>query len=759
MGAVSIKKAEFLTAYDRYIVKLDSLTNQMVEINAEKVDVSDWVDWDISKYGSSRLLKSKFDEIHAGHDGAKGQDEFLEFFQEYSSDVLLWADQVDRYVCIALDTYDRLVDTTIYLLKGTQYNGLFTIIDEMIEMINKSETGLFQELSDIINIESDNTENGTNVDEDGQSIRIPFNNNFDILDSTYLNATGNISDIESISTEGFLIFSKFKQCLKIISTVGITMNVSDRAWNSLQALNNSEYSSVETTKDQIDSSEFSLYSEPMSNNINYPDNNIIINDIRNLVESTNLILNYCLIEGEIKINDSLSYEIIKNENDDIKMTPFESKELEFYISETSPSDILVQEFPDEVLKVIKEHVFGNILEYNDEALKTYFLTFGDVIDDDEVNSSGCSFNDFKLTVTISIPEIEQYRKISRIEDTIKKVINIQNSIGTQYILKTLFPKRSNNYLISLNYYDDDNFVFEPGVEKSFNNNALTLTQSYFNSIYNELLFDNSNTEFVLAKTTFINYLTVKSTNEVGIATIVQKEDGQTIRQFGKVQYKYSVVRNDFQVFGGKFSININGSQTNCQIYNGTIRKSTIREFNNNETDEEVLKMESVNADYTFKLYNPFLNYNLEGVNYNNKTEGFKVEFIDIYNKQIERSYIHELTTVNEINYRSTFDNITDDDGDTNKNYSITKTIDENNKTLVYVTTNTTVKMATNVANTYRYKVKNGGMNHAEAGAKANLRSMQFLGIRRTFQEFIDRTWDRGIPKENYEANSTMDIVL
>ena len=88
-----------------------------------------------------------------------------------------------------------LIDTTIYLLKGYQYNAMFTLLQSIRDMQIQPD-GLIDELDDIIQIERDNTENGTNVDDDGISIRVPFNNHFNELDNLY------ISDASFMPTGG-----------------------------------------------------------------------------------------------------------------------------------------------------------------------------------------------------------------------------------------------------------------------------------------------------------------------------------------------------------------------------------------------------------------------------------------------------------------------------------------------------------------------------------------------------------------------------
>jgi len=661
-------------------------------ISNELSTLSDIYDNVIDKMNDDSNINSDeysypFDGITEGILLEDAQD-FCNYIRDYSSDILLWAQQTDNYICTSLDAYDKVINLYVFLKSNEFYNISDTqikicqgIVNDMLSLLNDTPDGYTQTFFEKY--------------QEFKLYRQSYDNMLYIIDSA--NTLLNI----------------FKDNLKVLTTVNTALAITPRAWDIMNKINNTNahiYNETiidDTLVEEIDT--------------DFEDANLFIDfdkyiiDLDYYLKYINNITYYCLSNSTYKVNDTYKYQMIHTESDKefLELTSIND------IYSADINNITNEDFPEDVKIIFGNKVFFDNIIYDEEDIELYYDTL----------NTEYSLNEFKLYIQEDLIRHKQIFEEENIINYIEGYHQIKGSIGLQLLLRSEFNRSTNIYNITLPT-NDLNIKYDIYNNKYNNLKDIEyLIFDYYQYKFNNI--ENSNDLYFNYSSNYLNYLDYKYINNQGKSSILYLQNDVVIKQLSEVYYKYNTYQNSFNITGGVFSIIRDNQQFNCILTGDTLSFTINKKYDNYEKDQELLITDDIQSDISINNISVFV-----GNEITLPDEYHQILNYDIIRENRSLSYENNLATIDNYHYKGYY--VLDD-----KTQSLAH--DHTDIKLNYIHDNGLVRVATNQAYHYRILYLKGALSYAEASAKAVLRSFNYLGVKDNQDKFVEEYNNTMIP--------------
>jgi len=258
---------------------LDNLENNVASVLSQINNSLSTLNYKIEEFNDDNDYSIALQELNTDIiiDYSKlGNEKYLdasEFITARSKDFVLLSDQADQFICVALDTFSRIVDTHVYINNGLEYH-----VNESASIISNH----FKQLTSYII---------DNYSETDSFIEAEINRVMLICDNEYLTLCESFIGILNIGSKIRDTLKLFEDVLFINTTVGVALSVSDRAWGEMVALNTLNYKE-ETNKLPVDIS--TEESDKLEDNLYYKSDSRLFDKINQdllILLSDNIIFN------------------------------------------------------------------------------------------------------------------------------------------------------------------------------------------------------------------------------------------------------------------------------------------------------------------------------------------------------------------------------------------------------------------------------------------------------------------------------------
>lgn len=616
---------------------------------------------------------------------------FFKTMVDSGNDVLLLADQADQFLCVANDAFERIVDTFLLLSRET-------FADIYVQNLLLVKTKYQQMLDYLLFRENDLTTSGILTTQGNTTIL--YNNiivEADILAST-------ITDIDNLVNKSTEILTIFKESLQVNSSVGITLSVSKRAWNTMKKLSSLNYTITEVMVPEIVSTDTI---DVITQSSIGPDN------------LGGLEIKFLLDLPKLLIKDNV----------------FESDDFKFEIShihEEMDNHILSSNFNSKSSSVVNQILYPKPFYLKNIFGHIKFMTNLDLSE----NSLNMFYNLNSNTNSVSLIEFKnQFQSDTFTSIRNKFIDDINSSVIDEYQL--YFDK--NEQLNHLTYILKNVRIRE----------NINLENMRFED---ELLFDGLDLRFEELLNSYIrqSFITFKSTsnylsdltimlnsyhnNHLNDFVISERLQGNcTIKQYkNDVLYK-----------------NISNISYNIVIYrkNNTIvyMEGLVNDISF-KIDLDILtlvfKIKSETFDNLHRVINQdrILNntYKIDGYLYS--TDSKLTSNIITYNEESQKVTtvvaLGEVTN-SSIVYNAYYDDISQ--------YILERRITDKIVTTTYISSKRHIRIASAIANSYRTEYLANRMTFSEARVSAIVSSIRHLNYKTTLEEYIQFTNDLNIP--------------
>lgn len=616
-------------------------------------------------------------------------------------DIVLLSEQADTFVCNAIDAFDRLIDIRSYCIDDS-------LMSELLKNISDLRNNYIEKFKYFTLVSDQSKHVSFNDDESPAVVNEALHNTFNNL-NVILAKIDEYNMLINISINALDIFSKI---LRVNTTVGTALSVSSKCWNIAIKLNKNNYRRTITTTDSTILTEKKIYDVyPIELFPEYP--------------------KYIKFDSMYKYIDELDF---LNVSTNIKI-PLSSTE---YIESIVTTNELV-EVTDPGFKLN----LPNASEMNQNINK--FNAMFDAETFVKLLKNSFVINNFDLIKT----------KISLGSDCIpdNDVIDTYSKLG--YNIKTGLLANLKNYLITRNdhnliykylgykyselkdypKYDEIGLKYEQYIPngfmeyKWFYSNALeagksdaikirdlienTLSSTYDQSLGTQLT-DYINNSFLQ-----LFHYSNKTENKI-VSIYHRKVDGNTtlLKRF---EINWKIVNNILENAGGLINL-INPISRYTDI---------LFKYKNDVTcylaDTYLNIDDPLNTDTRQFVY-----YGKHDLLDNRKLTWFALN----ENKKITNGYEGILDV-----YETSISSARDND-----KVFITGHVSKQHIETSYITDNPVIRIATNVANTYRELLIDGKIGYNDARFKAIHYTLLYLGYRKAFDLIIDKSWDLNIPR-------------
>lgn len=622
---------------------------------------------------------------------------FANYMIDHGKDMILVSDQADQFVCIANDTFSRIVD--VY---GTLQSDFATpYVLSITNVINK--------LTDI------KTYIDSRIGETSTSGVTDTQNQIDTLNQIAVDAYNALllilSDSSELYNRSALTLDLFKEVLLVNSVVGIALSLSKQGYQELVVMNQLYYK-IDNEKlpdvivdDAVDSTIFN------SNDI------IFKEDQKRLLKLlTASLLNhhdYVDSTGTVRValaldTMPLAVEIPKNL-------------LEF---KSAPEDIVANKpafnlFDDLFKAITFAEYLQNESKISDAGLQTYYNTLSDPL---------ISFDDFKIQfVDINAKLLDFVGGVNA-----KIVANSVSDLQLHQNWKMLKD------LISLRgsiAYPLEPKIFE-GIE--YFNGSLSENSDYYND-YMRLLYNtySVSTEFY---DTYNQYDVLFNFNYQSEELTVSSRSGNCIVSrfdgFGADEKLVEMVAK--YPFRTKFySDSIGIVYAEAQIGNNSIiLKDNVLYTTYKTMDVDHFTSTEINTSRKDII----LGYKMSGYLSN---EDANLSLTKQYLKIVDDNVLNASAT----GIKTTSKITTEIEGDGAGAFTLHKETVAEVDTIIYTNDyNTVERIVTNITNVYREKLINKEIDFTEARLKSILGSLDYLNYQKKFDDYIDYTWTAGVPR-------------
>lgn len=605
-------------------------------------------------------------------------------------DIVLLADQADQFVCNAIDAFDRLIDIRT-----------FAINDELMSV-------LMNKLNELKSLHIDKFFSDADVVKYNNSISpVDFNsglNNMFTSLNDFINLVNSYIYLINLSNTNVELFSKI---LRVNTTVGTALSVSSKSWCLALKLNKHNYKSTSTVDNfDITTQKQDIADYPLTMFTEFP-KYIIRDNIDNYITESDIL----------NVNKSFTISLNSSEYLDIVVSEVNIGSLDdpgFNIQNPS-----IQSLNDNFSKYY--NLFDNVMF--DKVLKNAFI----INNYDTIKSLIPS-----LTASI-VPDasvLDTYASLgynlkNGLVNNLKDFVIAKNSYNIIY--KYLSYKFS-----TLSSYSYDSFI--PAGLFEYNwlyTNGLDKNSADALKIY-DLVFNESSTTFNHdLNTLYMNFVHMSYTYVLGY-------NFKNINKVVSIYLKNSDTNSTTVL--KRFESNLNAISNICETASGMIY------FVNPMSREHHTIFKYLN-DYHFYLTDTYLD--ISDPLY---TDTRKFVFFGKYNvvdnvKTLESFDLME-TKILTNGYEGETDryethkyNVIE-----NQQHYITGSSEHTHNVISYITDNPVVRIATNVANTYRDLLLENKIGYNDARFKAVQFTIKYLRFRETFDTIIDKSWDLNIPR-------------
>ncbi len=626
---------------------------------------------------------------------------FNETITNRGMDIVLLSEQADTFVCNAIDTFDRLIDIRSYCIDDS-------LMSELLKDITNIRLNYIEKFRYFTSVTDQSKHISFNDDESPTVVNLALHDMFNDLNKL-IAKIDDYAVLVGLSNSSLDIFSKI---LRVNTTVGTALSVSSKCWNIAIKLNKNNYKSTITTTDQTiltDKKVFEVY--PIENFPEYP-KYIKYDTMYKYIDE----LDFLNISSNIKINlnstEYLETIVTTSELSDItdpgfRLNPPNAAELNQNISKfNSLFDA------DTFMKIIKNAFVIN----NFDVIKSKVTLGADCIPDSDVIDTY-----LKLGYNIKNSLISNLKSFL----TAKNDHNIVHRyFGYKYSELSHYPSYQSLGLKNEQYIPvgllDYNWLYSVALEKN-KADALKikdLIENTTSSIYDNELGTQLNNYIENVFLQIFNY-TTKNENKI-ISLYHRKIDGNTtlLKRF---EINWKVVSNILENSGGLINL-INPLSRHTDI------------------------LFKYKTDVTCYLADKYLNIDDP---LNTETRDF------VYYGKYDISNGRQLTWFSLNEYKKItngYEGILDiyesyiTSGREDDKVFITGPVSVQHIETSFITDNPVVRIATNVANTYRELLIDGKIGYNDARFKAIQFTLLYLGYRRAFDMVIDKSWDLNIPR-------------
>jgi hypothetical protein len=632
---------------------------------------------------------------------------------ERGSNMLLMADQAQPLICVALDSFSRVIDLYQYI--GYQFfvdmdKDLLHICDSKIIDIKKEIDDKLESVDINSAIYYDDS-----INSDISACNAFIETKIVILDDT-------CNSIISLVYDANIVLDKLSDVLKVNSIVSITLALTDAAIKISNIMGEGAYSTVETNEDSTNEVIVPSLSE--------------YDHYLNEVHPDFIFYQYSNTTGNVKMGDTQyifggsdnSYEI--NKPDEIAP---------LMISKIS-SDLY-----DETL-------ISNNIEITEQDVLDYAILKS--LSEEETSSVLESFNNILIPIVKYHSENTYIKELNKLKNNKQQVelldkLNIQYNQPEQIIQSETFELRFKEVDIST-FKDDD---------------AIDINIYYLQDIINSKL---NNIQLSSLRENDDN-LKIKYYHRVGEFTISRVTD-DGINQLKKIKYSYYTAENLLNTFSTSLTIfdpidtplvytlsNNTLTYDTRSFYNiedyivpdGFVRE--ILDSNENKITNTIIYKDISNtfgADNQI-YYEPI---QMKGI--------FQSNYYDAINKL-------KIITITKYEYTS-IEKINDID-----NYVISEDINTHTIKMDYKQHNVVDTIATNVSYLYRKAIVEKKIDFMQGRTSAIITSIKHLGFRRVMENFIESSWNfirfefignevednTGIPRVFSNTNNNQNLKL
>ena len=673
----------------QFKAKLTTVFNKAKTINQTIAE-----DYNVNNYNIN-----KFDDIILQNTNLTNSiTTFNDTITNRGIDIVLLADQADQFVCNAIDAFDRLIDIRTFAID----DSLMSILNNNLNLLKVDYIDKFFSDADVVKF-NDST--------DVVKFNKALNDLFYKLED-FVNTYNSYIYLINLSNSNVELFSKI---LRVNTTVGTALSVSSKSWNLAKKLNKHNYKSTITSENyDITSQKQEISYFPLQMFNEFPkyiirdniDNYITENDILNINKSFQIRLNSLeyidVIVSEININqlDDPGFGIqnmtLQSANDNIS---------KFY-------NLFDNVMFDKIIK--NAFVISNY-----DKIKTLLPNLGPSLlpDSDIVDSYASLGYDLKFGLIVNLKEFIT----SKVSHNI-----IYEALNYKFGSLKPYPTIAELGLEYESYIPSGLFSLPWLYTNGLNANTSDAIQIY-DLIFNESssVFNHDlNVDYMNFNHLCYNYILGYSYKNVNKIVSIYLKNDET--------HSTTVLK--------RFESNINTVSNPVDTASGLIY------FVNPMNREHYMSFKYLN-DFYFYLEDTYLN--IDDPLY---TDTRKFNFFGKYNiidniKTLESFKLKESKTVTDgyegkvDRYETTIYSVVD----YTKHY-ITGSCEHTHTETSYITDNQVVRVATNVANTYRELLLDNKIGYNDARFKAIQFTIKYLRFRETFDIIIDKSWDLNIPR-------------
>jgi len=624
-----------------------------------------------------------------------------------SSDLLLWADQLSNYACAAKDAFAKIIDVFVYLRKTNGYNVSNSILIEIYNDVASMKTKI-----------------------EGKEFDTSYVQKVNLLYENIKNTKATILGIVDLAAQAIEVIDKFKDGMKAISIVGITLSLSDEAISLKKFISSSNHHIEDEPSNTKTINKLEYNKGHLSDVETFPSK---LYDLASDKKYYNNIIYTCLSDGRFDEINSNFYKVIKEKDNKKKFKEIDPSNYNILPPFDESNFSTLDNLPNNISDMLNIFIILSQYDLEDEDTrlelkKDIKINIVDPLNE-EANSS--------LSDNYIIEKTEDfYNMFSELQseltkDTIINTVTFNkqqlDSKSLQYILMNTYRKQSGVCKITpLNDQDiyklnftlrDDVILIQTADEKRF--------QDYLILLYDNMIKSPSPNTFIDKRNNLLSemndFLSFKWEENRGKQTIGYFKNNILSAQYGTTYFKYKVFKNLNTVAYGEFSIINKNVQHNVIVMKDIVYYYVDNLYDNYKEDSNILITSHIKGSLKLQFPNIY-----DGID-NNTTYNFldlslteDIKKIDVFN--------NKCSMINNI-----YSNVSDNDYLKLKQDSTVQVIHLN-----YVFENYIDRYATGSAMIYREQMRAGAINQSEALIKAILKSLTLLNIPSVIKELVTK---------------------
>ena len=638
-------------------------------------------------------LQLKIDEVSSD---TNGFGELSDKITNHGKDILLIADQANQFICVATDTFSRVVDVYVYLNTLGVNNK---ILDAMTLIYNKC-----LDIKDYLSTRTDKlTADDIKVTKHAVE---SYANELQTLTTNYITISDSLSDLAAKSLN---VLTIFKNVLAVNTAVGIALSVTKHAEQELVLMNNQPYKTTTVEKPLVTEKESS--------------SNILDNSLMNKAGIGNIHLKFLKFFPQLFLKSSL----ISGEFSDYNITNTpdltpESPNISADFKTLTPDEIkkLPRNLPVQIENVFGQIAFFEDLDTSDDSLQTFY---------DTIIDPSISFLEFKdlFNNKLYLELLNKFQNDVSSTAIDEYIVSYKKYLQTKMLSTTL-----QNYAIPADgiLYKGEFILNDSLYKGTINNpNFHMYFNQFFKAKYSE--YKKSLNYFTKTEKMKKDYRDLHIPDELkikqqsGNLKIKQMKNGLLTANISNFKYSFKIYEDDIQMY--YIEAIVNGIKF---VIKDGILVLLYNIKTENSSDIELVIAENRTI---------FTEYKIDGYLILNNTE-HTLSLIDYHENNIKNISLkkdgQEIEQIIEINSEYDTDN---------NDYNITRTTKETDVTTTYISDNPIDRIATNITNIYRAELIKGHLDFTQARIRSIVSSLRHLGYRKVLDDYITLTWDLKIP--------------